>query len=659
MPVSVEEFLGSLITSKDARATAWDAVHTDDAATAERMLRSLPFSTEVKARLWDARQTGSVEPFTKTAPANTPQGPQGSAAARFAGSFWDAVNPITAVKSLIGAVTDIPGTAAAIADASINQARQSRELFNQGRYVEAAGHGLATIPMIGPAAAAAGEQGASGDVAGMFGSAAGLLAPIALSGAKNALPQRVAAPLTAEEQAIRYAAERGIPLSVGETAGNWAVRGAEQLNEKTSPTAAYVAKKARLRQVDAVKSEAADLAHRAYPEAPVLPEEAGASVTADVSGAVRKASRAADDAYTRLRAYEQKAATPETVGTRTVTSPVVGPSGEAITTDIPVTQTMLGVDVRAAKDALRPVYDRLLRESELVPLQGGKGRALTALDRLMTGPDRAALSDVDSALGDLKAMARTDVPELRTQGQGIAAQAVKVLDRQVRDTALRAGPQVLGALEEGRKATRAKYLAQDVLERLAQEPVGVFRKATQAKDAAIDQLREVAAIAPATLPKIGRAFLEDLFGTATAEGGFAKAAAIATKWQELGPETKRLLFAPSHVADLDRFFLFAKRAGENLNPSQSGYVIGLSMGMTAKMAHPIAGVAAELGQGAVAALMTNQKLARLFVKGLTTPANSTAGRRIAAALRDTVLTPSAATGLVAAGSLQPTSGSPR
>lgn len=47
---------------------------------------------------------------------------------------------------------------------------------------ETLGHGLATaIPLIGPAAANAGEQFAAGDIAGGFGSATGLLTPTALS----------------------------------------------------------------------------------------------------------------------------------------------------------------------------------------------------------------------------------------------------------------------------------------------------------------------------------------------------------------------------------------------------------------------------------------------------------------------------------------------
>ena len=115
----------------------------------------------------------------------------GSALARFGENFGAQVNPVTMAKGVYQMVTDLPGTAVAIGQASWDQGRQAVDLARQGRYVEAAGHVGGAIPLIGPAAAQAGEQIASGDVAGGIGSGLGLIAmmgaPALLRGTKAAM----------------------------------------------------------------------------------------------------------------------------------------------------------------------------------------------------------------------------------------------------------------------------------------------------------------------------------------------------------------------------------------------------------------------------------------------------------------------------------------
>lgn len=63
-----------------------------------------------------------------------------------------------------------------------------------GALSETLGHGAATIlPMVGPAAANAGEQLGSGDIAGGLGAATGLLIPSAVSGVRGTAPAKWAA----------------------------------------------------------------------------------------------------------------------------------------------------------------------------------------------------------------------------------------------------------------------------------------------------------------------------------------------------------------------------------------------------------------------------------------------------------------------------------
>jgi hypothetical protein len=294
----------------------------------------------------------------------------------------------------------------------------------------------------------------------------------------------------------------------------------------------------------------------------------------------------------------------------------------------------LAVDLRDAKASLAPLLDRLNRKRELTgQLMGDEGRAAVALDALVNGPDHAPLSVVDAALGDIKAMARgAEMPELRTTGQGLAAQAVADLDLLVRLRAEQAGPQVLDALEQGRAATKAKWGAADVLDTVSDEPVRAFRQATARGDAGIDRLREVAKLAPGEMPKVGRAVLEELFGMATAEGGFDRGARLFADWQALGPETKKLLYPnPMLRADLDKFFLLAKKMAENPNPSGSALVGALVPQGYALMTP--AGVPLLIGSAALSGLLHSPRGVRLLTRGLETPATGGAGKSLAMQIR--------------------------
>ena len=172
MPQAVEQFLRSLNTSDRARAAAWDAVYTvEDDAQAEQVIRSLPFSDEVRATLWDARK--GVDPATPEPPA-APAAPE-SATRRFLSNAGAMLNPVTALQGIGQAVRHLPDTARAVIGQQGAQFTKAGEMFDQGRYAEMLGHGLAgALPLIGPAAAMAGEQIAEGDIAGGLGTATGL-----------------------------------------------------------------------------------------------------------------------------------------------------------------------------------------------------------------------------------------------------------------------------------------------------------------------------------------------------------------------------------------------------------------------------------------------------------------------------------------------------
>lgn len=290
----------------------------------------------------------------------------------------------------------------------------------------------------------------------------------------------------------------------------------------------------------------------------------------------------------------------------------------------------LPVELHGVKTALQPLYSRLRREAELVPLQGDKGRALVALDRLLNGPDVAPVSIVDAALGDLKSMARADIPELRTQGQGLAASAVKELDRAVRAAATRAGPEALQALEGGRSATVAKYQTADVLDLLRQEPVQVYRQLTAPKDSAIALLRRVREIAPMEPEKIARGLLEDLLQQ--------KPDKARADWGRVGSETRKILFPnPGLSQALDHFFLLQQKLRESdvFNTSKSGVTASVAGQMTAAVLHPIYGVPIVALQGALSKLLHSPAGVRALTHGLSVSLKAPAS--VSGAMRQSLL----------------------
>lgn len=109
---------------------------------------------------------------------NLPATPEGSALGRFASNAGEMLNPVTIAQGIYGAVRHPVDTTINIGRAQFDQGRQAVDLARQGRYSEAIGHGVAAaVPILGPAAAEAGDQIGAGDWAGGAGKAFGVLAP--------------------------------------------------------------------------------------------------------------------------------------------------------------------------------------------------------------------------------------------------------------------------------------------------------------------------------------------------------------------------------------------------------------------------------------------------------------------------------------------------
>lgn len=303
-------------------------------------------------------------------------------------------------------------------------------------------------------------------------------------------------------------------------------------------------------------------------------------------------------------------------GSSSVTRPILPLSAGEVAHPLGKLENVpLPVNLTEAKALLKPVYDRIMRQLPVAQQRASPG--LKAIENILDGPNVAPVSVVDADLSVIKSLARgADLPELKNVSQGIAAAAVTRLDKAVRQAVAKAGPEATAALEEGRAATTAKYGAAAVLDQIRQEPVQAYGQAVYAKDAGIQHLRQVAELAPAEIPKIGRAYLDDLLSTATAGGGFDRAQGLSAKWQALGPETKQLLFG-EQVDSLDKFFLLAKKIGENPNPSGSGITWSQGAQLGLMFTSPMTGVPVVLGTGALSTILHSPTAAKLLTQGLS------------------------------------------
>ena len=154
---------------------------------------SEPEFDAIKAKILDAAPSGLKEdefhryigPAMEQAigeAENSPEPLTGSAIERLASGAWQVLNPMNLVNAALHPIDTVTGLAKA-QGAEFSKFNQSAK---EGRDSEALGHLVAgLVPVVGPAAAHAGERIASGDVAGGVGEGAALLAPIAAKEARG------------------------------------------------------------------------------------------------------------------------------------------------------------------------------------------------------------------------------------------------------------------------------------------------------------------------------------------------------------------------------------------------------------------------------------------------------------------------------------------
>jgi len=192
--------------SPDQRRAASEAFtgSADEDELATKM-EALKLPRAVMANLWDLKVAHPPQPISDQS-----QGPQGSGVGRFFSNLGEQINPVTIAKGLANTALHPIDTGVGILKAANEQRLKAHEELDKGHYGQMAARSVAAaIPILGPAAAEAGEQIGSGDIAGGLGKATGIVGPMVAAGAMRKAPAKNAIKADAlEREAVQQVAQK-------------------------------------------------------------------------------------------------------------------------------------------------------------------------------------------------------------------------------------------------------------------------------------------------------------------------------------------------------------------------------------------------------------------------------------------------------------------
>ena len=641
------------------KAQLWDAfTQATDANDLSARMDRMSIPTTIKADLWDLKSKGAVPAgdlgaaFTANGKPVVEETPSRRAAmqswnqageavkelgAGFGETVWGGVAPFVPTTKESGEMgrqmasgeffLHLAQSALSLSPEHRAEAQKMVEASKAGDYATASRHALGLLPLFGPYLSAQGDLAASGHPWKAAGNVLGMGATVL---GPSKLPRRLNLPAVARNPNATMAAavdselRAGVPVDVGTATGNTLLKGAGQAAERMTISGSIVGRRAAQTEAEALNARGAQLASRANPN-PAVPASAGEATRVGVEDAIHQIKvNVEDPAYAVFhRAAKNPANTVSVqVGSKQVPTGVLNASGAPVTRTVPVTeQIAMPVDVTAIRAEAAPVFNAMKKWWE--PARRNASQAYTALESILKGRDVISAEEAEAALGGLKSLAREAASaDLRNVNQGTAAGIVPKLQKAIDNAAAKAGPDVLQGLREGRAAHATKMEAADVLKQLRDEPVQTFGQMTWAGDAGIERLRAVSKLAPNAMPKVGRAYLDKLLTLAEREGAFSRADRLFNEWNNLGPQTKRILFRdPSLIQDLDNFFLVGKKMGESMNPSGSAHVGGMVAHLTNMYTFRSlgTGISLEIGGAGLAKLLRSPGAAKILTRGLTVP----------------------------------------
>lgn len=412
---------------------------------------------------------------------NLPAQPEGSALGRFAAGVWEMVNPVSLVTGVAQAARHPIDTGTAIVGAMGNELGKARDLYREGRYVEAAGHGLAgVLPVVGPAAAETGEQIASGDVAGGLGKMTGLVAPVAVAPAVKA-------------------GMRSVPRVAGPTAKALEGGAAEMVADVASPK---VGGQVKLRMGNQARELTPELLKRG---------EAGAWTRGGLHANVQEGLARAEEAL-------DAAADARNAGKPIVTKPII----DALKAE---REKLVAKATGADKPVpvQKPVKGSFF-ETETVGEPAGKD--------VVPGPNKGRVAEIDRAIKEVESLGeQAHYEAIRRIRQAYDGPAKAIYSPAVTADYLTAQGSKLGAADVT-GALRKALAAEDPATAAANADYHLYRT--------MDDVIQAAKETEAQRPRIGRRMMATLFGMGAhgASGGALMLAAEMAFEGGLAPKLK-------------------------------------------------------------------------------------------------------------------------
>ena len=375
-----------------------------------------------------------------------------------------------------------------------------------------------------------------------------------------------------QQRAVDYLKEQGVPLTGGQQTGNRYLTAVEATTAHT-PLGSQRAREFHAGTEGAMRDLAGELAGKVHKD-PVSPYEAGTIVGDTLGQSIAELAGQSNQAYEKAWEHVGNPDFNKRVQIKTETKPVLDESGEPTgeTQRVPVyAEVNMPVDVRWMK---KIAADQLPRYEYLPAAERAQSAAYSILKGILKGNDHISAQQAEEALKGLKAEVGYDTNKhLRNVAQGTAAQMVPRLQSAIDAAVAETGQDAVIGLQEGRKTHAQKMDFADIQKKLREEPVQAFGQLTQGRDSGVNYLKEVAQRAPDAMPVLGRAYLDKLFDRAMKEGGWMRTDGVFKEWDNLGNETKALLFPKEGQVDaLNRFFLAQKITAERINTSGTALV---------------------------------------------------------------------------------------
>lgn len=420
------------------------------------------------------------------------------------GSFEEAKQTLT---GLAGLLTPSGATAFAknVYGQQAEQFSKAGEALRRGSLSEMLGYSAAgALPLVGPAAARAGETIGQGDTAYGLGQTLGLIAPFGVGAAARIVRSAIPTPPPLVRQ------------TVGERLRSPALMRAEGIAERTIPGAAPFQKFRAAQQLDL--RNLSDRLVRNISEFQGPAEELGNRLKTALEQTKASIKQSIGAEYAQIDRLVGSKRVRQQV-TRERPSTIVGAAGEPLTVPTTITKMVeeggVGVSTAPLKTFVRPLIRRIRQESKIIPPEELK-RTATLLQRIAKAPNEVSFTAFNDARSDLLSIARSYGDPIPGKAGGIAKKlsqlSTETMEAAARDSGI---PDLLPRVRAANKrwAQLVKDYDETVVKRILDEaPEKAY---TYLQKAPLEDIRTVKRLSPEKFNEATARIIQDAIDKAT------------------------------------------------------------------------------------------------------------------------------------------------